>query len=69
MLKKCFHKRLLCISPKPQTGTKRPLEAVEASEEVKPELPVKDIEEMEPKKLTIKESPTKVAGKPDKGTT
>ncbi|XP_047442518.1 lysine-specific demethylase 4A [Mugil cephalus] len=55
-------------SPKPQTGTKRQLEAVEASEEVKPVPTVKDTEEMEPKKakLTPEESPTKVAGKPDK---
>ncbi|XP_056270042.1 lysine-specific demethylase 4A isoform X2 [Pseudoliparis swirei] len=53
-------------SPKPQTGTKRQLEAVEASEDIKPELTVKETEEVEPKKakLSRKESLTKV--KPDK---
>ncbi|XP_031733683.1 lysine-specific demethylase 4A isoform X2 [Anarrhichthys ocellatus] len=57
-------------SPKPQTGTKRQLESIEAFEDVKPELTVKDTrtEEVEPKKakLSRKESPTKV--KPDKDT-
>ncbi|KAM6938875.1 lysine-specific demethylase 4A isoform 2-T2 [Lycodopsis pacificus] len=54
-------------SPKPQTGTKRQLEAIE---DVKPELTVKDkeTEEVEPKKakLSRRELPTKV--KPDKDT-
>ncbi|XP_029988320.1 lysine-specific demethylase 4A [Sphaeramia orbicularis] len=55
-------------SPKPQTGTKRPLEAVESSEDIKPELTVKETEEVEPKKakLSRKESPTKVPVKPEK---
>ncbi|KAF1386029.1 hypothetical protein PFLUV_G00113910 [Perca fluviatilis] len=57
-------------SPKPQTGTKRQLEAVQASEDIKPELTVKETEEVEPKKakLSRKESPTKVPVKPDKDT-
>ncbi|KAM7388822.1 hypothetical protein PAMP_024969 [Pampus punctatissimus] len=57
-------------SPKPQTGTKRQLQAVETSEDVKPDLTVKETEteEVEPKKakLTCTESPTKVPVKPDK---
>ncbi|TDH08240.1 hypothetical protein EPR50_G00095700 [Perca flavescens] len=57
-------------SPKPQTGTKRQLEAVQASEDIKPELTVKETEEVEPKKakLSRKDSPTKVPVKPDKDT-
>lgn len=55
-------------SPKPQTGTKRQLEAIEASEVIRPELTVLETEEVEPKKakLSRKESPTKVPVKPDK---
>ncbi|XP_078115651.1 lysine-specific demethylase 4A isoform X4 [Sander vitreus] len=55
-------------SPKPQTGTKRQLEAIQASEDIKPELTMKEMEEVEPKKakLSRKESPTKVPVKPDK---
>ncbi|XP_070764461.1 lysine-specific demethylase 4A [Enoplosus armatus] len=55
-------------SPKPQAGTKRQLEAIEASEDVKPELTAKETEEVEPQKakLSRKESPTKVPVKPDK---
>ncbi|KAG8003233.1 Lysine-specific demethylase 4C [Nibea albiflora] len=54
-------------SPKPQAGTKRQLETVEASEDIKPDLTV-ETEEVEPKrvKLSRKESPTKVPVKPDK---
>ncbi|XP_035508774.1 lysine-specific demethylase 4A-like [Morone saxatilis] len=57
-------------SPKPQTGTKRQLEAIKASEDIKPELTMKETEEVEPKKakLSRKEPPTKVPIKPDKGT-
>ncbi|XP_078115648.1 lysine-specific demethylase 4A isoform X2 [Sander vitreus] len=57
-------------SPKPQTGTKRQLEAIQASEDIKPELTMKEMEEVEPKKakLSRKESPTKVPVKPDKDT-
>uniref|UniRef100_A0A8C9X0V3 [histone H3]-trimethyl-L-lysine(9) demethylase n=1 Tax=Sander lucioperca TaxID=283035 RepID=A0A8C9X0V3_SANLU len=57
-------------SPKPQTGTKRQLEAIQASEDIKPELTMKETEEVEPKKakLSRKESPTKVPVKPDKDT-
>ncbi|XP_037626238.1 LOW QUALITY PROTEIN: lysine-specific demethylase 4A [Sebastes umbrosus] len=57
-------------SPKPQTGTKRQLEAIEASEDIKPELTMAETEEVEPKKakLSRKESPTKVPVKPDKDT-
>ncbi|XP_044216484.1 lysine-specific demethylase 4A [Thunnus albacares] len=57
-------------SPKPQTGTKRQLQSVEASEDVKPDLTMKETEEVEPKKakLTRTESPTKVPVKPDKDT-
>lgn len=57
-------------SPKPQTGTKRQLEAIEASEDIKPELTMTETEEVEPKKakLSRKESPTKVPVKPDKDT-
>ncbi|XP_034387124.1 lysine-specific demethylase 4A [Cyclopterus lumpus] len=49
-------------SPKPQTGTKRQLQAVEASEDIKPELTVKETDEVEPKKakLSRKECLTKV---------
>ncbi|XP_040896158.1 lysine-specific demethylase 4A isoform X1 [Toxotes jaculatrix] len=52
-------------SPKPQTGTKRQLEA---AEDVKPELITKENEEVETKKakLSRKESPAKVPVKPDK---
>lgn len=66
----CLHKCLPCISLKPQTGTKRQLEAIEASEDIKPELTVKETEEVEPKKakLSRKELLTKVPVKPDKGT-
>ncbi|XP_030582874.1 lysine-specific demethylase 4A isoform X1 [Archocentrus centrarchus] len=57
-------------SPEPQTGTKHQLEAVSSSEDIKPELPVKEMEpkEVEPKKakLARKESPTKVASKSEK---
>ncbi|KAM9848656.1 lysine-specific demethylase 4A [Aulostomus maculatus] len=55
-------------SPKPQTGTKRPLEPVEASEDVKPDLIKKETEEVEPKKakLTLMESPITVPIKSDK---
>ncbi|XP_019936808.2 lysine-specific demethylase 4A isoform X1 [Paralichthys olivaceus] len=51
-------------SSRPQTGTKRQLEVAEDAE-VKPELIVKEAEEVEPKraKLSRKESPTRV---PDK---
>ncbi|XP_010755159.1 lysine-specific demethylase 4A [Larimichthys crocea] len=54
-------------SPKPQAGTKRQLETVEASEDIKPDLTA-ETEEVEPKrvKLSRKESPTKVPVKPDK---
>ncbi|XP_029285098.1 lysine-specific demethylase 4A isoform X1 [Cottoperca gobio] len=57
-------------SIKPQTGTKRQLEAIEASEDIKPELTVEETEEVEPKKakLSCKESSTKVPVKPDKDT-
>ncbi|XP_032381679.1 lysine-specific demethylase 4A [Etheostoma spectabile] len=57
-------------SPKPQTGTKRQLEAIRASEDIKPELTMKETEEVEPKKakLSRKESPAKVPVKPDKDT-
>ncbi|XP_074492980.1 lysine-specific demethylase 4A isoform X2 [Sebastes fasciatus] len=57
-------------SPKPQTGTKRQLEAIAASEDIKPELTMTETEEVEPKKakLSRKESPTKVPVKPDKDT-
>ncbi|XP_028259358.1 lysine-specific demethylase 4A [Parambassis ranga] len=56
------------ISSKPPTGTKRQLEAVEASEDVKPEPAVNETEEVEPKKpkLSRKEPPTKATGKPEK---
>ncbi|XP_035764103.1 lysine-specific demethylase 4A-like [Neolamprologus brichardi] len=44
-------------SPQPQTGTKRQLEAVKASEDVKPELPVVEVEpkevEVEPKEVEV----------------
>ncbi|KAI3368672.1 hypothetical protein L3Q82_025400 [Scortum barcoo] len=55
---------------KPQTGTKRQLEAIETSEDIKPELTVKETEEVEPKKakLSLKDFPTKVPVKPDKDT-
>ncbi|KAM7410685.1 hypothetical protein PAMA_001903 [Pampus argenteus] len=57
-------------SPKPQTGTKRQLQAVETSEDVKPDptMTETETEEVEPKKakLTCTESPTKVPVKPDK---
>ncbi|XP_034738149.1 lysine-specific demethylase 4A isoform X2 [Etheostoma cragini] len=57
-------------SPKPQTGTKRQLEAIRASEDIKPELTIKETEEVEPKKAKLlrKESPAKVPVKPDKDT-
>ncbi|XP_042368685.1 lysine-specific demethylase 4A isoform X2 [Plectropomus leopardus] len=57
-------------SPKPQTGTKRQLEVIEASEDIKPEVTMKETEEVEPKKakLSHKESPTQVPVKPDKDT-
>ncbi|XP_044056640.1 lysine-specific demethylase 4A isoform X3 [Siniperca chuatsi] len=55
-------------SPKPQAGTKRQLDAIEASEDIKPELTVKETEEVEPQKakLSRKESLTKVPVKPEK---
>lgn len=62
------------FSPEPQTGTKRQLEDDKSSEDIKPELPVKEVEpkevEVEPKKtkLARKESPAKVANKSEKGT-
>ncbi|XP_049443983.1 lysine-specific demethylase 4A isoform X6 [Epinephelus fuscoguttatus] len=54
-------------SPKPQTGTKRQLEA---SEDIKPEVTIKETEEVEPKKakLSRKESPSQVPVKTDKDT-
>ncbi|KAL7396407.1 hypothetical protein ABVT39_005436 [Epinephelus coioides] len=54
-------------SPKPQTGTKRQLEA---SEDIKPEVTIKETEEVEPKKakLSCKESPSQVPVKTDKDT-
>ncbi|TKS74190.1 Lysine-specific demethylase 4C [Collichthys lucidus] len=54
-------------SPKPQARTKRQLETVESSEDIKPDLTA-ETEEVEPKrvKLSRKESPTKVPVKPDK---
>ncbi|XP_022046992.2 lysine-specific demethylase 4A isoform X1 [Acanthochromis polyacanthus] len=57
-------------SPKLETGTKRQLEAVEAAEDVKPEVTMKETDKVEPKnvKLLRKESPTKVTAKPDKET-
>lgn len=58
-------------SPKPQTGTKRHLDAIEATEDIKPELTMKETEEVEPKraKLSRKDSPTKVPrAMPDKET-
>ncbi len=66
----CFYKCFACISPKPQTGTKRQLEAIEATEDFKPELTMKETEEVEPKKakLSCKEFLTKVPVKPDEGT-
>lgn len=62
----CLH-CLPCSSPKPQTGTKRQLEA---SEDIKPEVTIKETEEVEPKKakLSRKESPSQVPVKTDKGT-
>lgn len=70
----CFSRknlcRPLCISIKPQTGTKRQLEAVEACEDTKPELTIKDDGEVETKraKLSGKDSTTKLSVKPEKGT-
>lgn len=66
----CLHQFLPCISSKPQTGTKRQLDSVEASEDIKPELTIKETEEVEPKKarLSRMESPTKVPVKTDTGT-
>ncbi|XP_041790844.1 lysine-specific demethylase 4A isoform X2 [Chelmon rostratus] len=57
-------------SPKPQPGKKRQLEAVEVSEDIKPEPTKRETEEVEPKraKLSNKESPSKVPVKPDKDT-
>ncbi|KAA8589908.1 hypothetical protein FQN60_013273 [Etheostoma spectabile] len=57
-------------SPKPQTGTKRQLEAIRASEDIKPELTMKETEEVEPKKakLSRKESPAKTEPKKEKET-
>lgn len=66
----CFHWCLpSCISPKPRTGTKRQLDALEPSEDIKPELTMKETEEVEVKraKLPHNESPTKVPLKPDRG--
>ncbi|XP_047189185.1 lysine-specific demethylase 4A isoform X2 [Scophthalmus maximus] len=52
---------------RPQTGTKRQLEA---AEDVKPELIVMETEEVEPKRVRLsrRESPAKVPVKPDKDT-
>ncbi|XP_036970375.1 lysine-specific demethylase 4A [Acanthopagrus latus] len=57
-------------SPKPRTGTKRQLDALEPSEDIKPELTMKETEEVEVKraKLPHNESPTKVPLKPDRDT-
>ncbi|KAM8746225.1 lysine-specific demethylase 4A isoform 2-T2 [Acanthopagrus schlegelii] len=57
-------------SPKPRTGTKRQLDALEPSEDIKPELTMKETEEVEVKraKLPQNESPTKVPLKPDRDT-
>ncbi|KAK5906727.1 hypothetical protein CesoFtcFv8_004645 [Champsocephalus esox] len=57
-------------SPKPQTGTKRQLEANKASAGIKPELTTEETEDVEPKKakLSRKEAPTKVSVKPNKDT-
>lgn len=66
----CLNSFLPCISPKPQTGTKRQLEANKASAGIKPELTMEETEDVEPKKakLSRKETPTKVSVKPNKGT-
>ncbi|CAI5685338.1 unnamed protein product [Oreochromis niloticus] len=47
-------------SPEPQTGTKRQLEAVKASEDVKPELPVKEVE---PNEVKVEPNEVKVEPK------
>lgn len=52
-----------------KTGTECQLEAVEASEDVKPDLPEKEVDETEPKKAKLSvESPTDIPVTPSEGT-